>query len=86
MIDLVTDSEDEVALPLTPHLGEVVPMDTSEDTESKIELLREMESITLSWEESRESTRVRGKRVIAWGRRTAKRTRVEMRGEPQETQ
>jgi hypothetical protein len=56
-------------------------MDISEDTESKKELLRELDNTGLSWEESRETTRTRSKRVLAWGKvqRTAKRTQIEMR-------
>jgi hypothetical protein len=87
VINLVTDSKDEVAPPSTPPLGEIALMDTSGDTKSEVETLREMESITLSREESRESNKVKGKRVVAWGkmRRTAKRTRVEMMVSPERT-
>jgi hypothetical protein len=66
-------------------LKKVGPKETSEDSESKMELLRELDSIDLSGEESRESAnRAKGKRVMAWGkmRKTGKRTRVEMRASP----
>jgi hypothetical protein len=48
-------------------------MNASEDTESEIELLKELYGVNLSWEESQELTRAKGKRVLAWGkvRRTA---------------
>jgi hypothetical protein len=56
-------------------------MDLSEDIESEANLLSELDDLHLSWEESRESTRTKGKKVIAWGRirKTAKHTRVKMR-------
>jgi hypothetical protein len=82
---LATDNEDEVTPPSTPLLGHEIPMDTSEDSESEMELLRELDSVNLSWEESRETARaVTGKRVINWGnmRRIAKRTICEMRASP----
>jgi hypothetical protein len=46
VIDLVTDSEDEVAPSSTPPKGDVVPMVASEDLESEVELLREIETLT----------------------------------------
>jgi hypothetical protein len=80
-----TDSEDEIVPPSTPPTGDIVPMETSEDTESEAKLLREIESIKLSWEESRELAKMKGKRIVACGkvRRTTKRTQVEMRASPE---
>jgi hypothetical protein len=50
-------------------LEEVVPVETRKDSESEMELLRELDSIDLSWEESREAaSRAKGKRVMAWGK------------------
>jgi hypothetical protein len=88
VIDLVTDNEDEVVPPSTLPLGEVVPIDTREDSEDELELLRELDGLDLSWEESRESARVRSKKVVAWGKvqRIAKKNPSRDEGEPPETQ
>jgi hypothetical protein len=60
-------------------------MDLSEDTKSEAKLLSELDDLHLSWDESRESTRTMGKKVMAWGRmhKIAKRTRVKMSPSPE---
>jgi hypothetical protein len=84
VVDLVTDNEEEIALSLTLPQGEVVPVDTSEDIKSKMELLEELDCVNPSWEEYQELARVRGKRVLAWRKeqRTAKGTYYEPRASP----
>jgi hypothetical protein len=86
IVDLIPEEKEEVALPFTPSLEEVDPtlevvesMTTSEDTEDELEILVEFDKLTLSFEESRELAKTRGKRVIYWGKmqRPVKRTRIE---------
>jgi hypothetical protein len=86
VLDLVTDNEDEVAPPSTPPLGDIVPMITNKDSKSEVELLREIGSVNLSWEESREAAKtMSGKVIMAWGKvcRIARRTKSEMRVSPE---
>jgi hypothetical protein len=60
---LVVDLGDCTSLTLLQ--GEVVPMDTSKDSEGEMEQLKELNGVNLSSEEFRESARARGKRVLA---------------------
>jgi hypothetical protein len=86
VVYLVTDSEDEVAPPSTPPLGDIVPMVTSEDLESEVEILKEIGTNDLSWEELHEAARIaRDKVIIAWGKmqRTTKRTKSKTRASPE---
>jgi hypothetical protein len=41
-------------------------MDLSKDTESEVKFLSELNDHHLSWEESREFARTKGKKVMAW--------------------
>jgi hypothetical protein len=86
VVVLVSEDEKEVAPPMTPCLEDGELMDISDDIKGEMESLEEFDALDLSFEESRELARARGKRVRYWDeeRRTDKRIRVEPMPSPEQ--
>jgi hypothetical protein len=57
VVDIVTDSEDEIELLQTPLVRDVVPILISDDSYSDVEILGERSRVDMVWEQLRGTAR-----------------------------